>query len=168
MSGLFMLALLILWLIFAIIIGRWIGRRFKQPATRTVGTLITFVVLVPLPVVDELIGMWQFDALCKKGAVFQVDSERIKGKSIRLVVDPSWAKVPNTAIPISYSRYSYRDVSRNEELASYIHYDAQGGWLVHALGLFEGGSVPLVMGKPWCGPADRGALPKAYGFTLTN
>jgi hypothetical protein len=165
MSGLFVLLLAIVWLAIAVWLSRWLGRKAKHSSVQSIIAVFAFSVLLPLPVADELIGMEQFHSLCVEGASVKINAQRIKGKSVRLVVSPSWAPVQGTAIPISYSRYSYIDAATDEELASYVDYNAKGGVLVHALGIVEG-HAPLVIGMPWCGPPNRGQLAATYGFTL--
>lgn len=168
MSGLLMLALFLFWLIVATIVSRWAGRRFGHPTVRVAVALAVFVVLLPLPVGDELIGMWQFNALCSGGAKLKIDAQRIKGKTIRVVIQPSWARAEGVAIPISYSRYSYRDTSTNEELASYTNYHAKGGWLIRSLGLFDS-NVPLLIAQPGCSPAGHsGTFARQFDFNVIN
>lgn len=167
MSGLLMMGLFITWVFVSVILSRWFGRKFRRPTARTAVALATFVVLLVLPVVDELIGMQQFDALCKGGATLKIDAERIKGKTVRVVVEPSWAQVEGMAIPISHSRYSYRDEATNEELASYTLYNAKGGRLVHALGIFES-NAPLISNRSGCSFQGEGHLSRTYQFTLIN
>lgn len=167
MSGLLMLGLLITWISVSVMLSRWLGRRFRHLTARTAVALVSFVVLLLLPVADELIGMRQFDALCKRGATLTIDAERIKGKTVRVVVDPSWARAESTAIPISYSRYSYRDVTTNNELASYTLYNAKGGWLVHVFGIFEG-NEPLILNRSGCSFPGEGHISRTYQFTLIN
>jgi hypothetical protein len=165
MTGLFMLMLAIVWLVLAVLISRSVGRAFKHRSASTITALATFALLLPLPVADELIGIQQFEALCREGAVLTIDAQRIKGRSIRLVVDPKLKRVPGTLIQIRYSRYSYRDASTNEELATYNLYNASGGWLVHALA-FEH-DAPLLT-KSGCSFPGEGQLARTYQFSLIN
>ena len=167
MTGLVMLGLFITWFFISIMLSRWFGRRFRHSSTRAAVALLSFAALLVLPVVDELIGMRQFDALCEGGATLKIDAERIKGKTVRVIVEPSWARVEGTAIPISYSRYSYRNVATNEELASYTLFNAKGGWLVHALRLFES-NEPLISNRSGCSFRGEGHLSRTYQFTLVN
>ncbi len=168
MSGLLMIGLFITWVLASVMLSRWFGCKFCHPTARTAVAFASFVVLLVLPVADELIGMWQLDALCKGGSTLKINAERIRGRTIRVVIRPSWAQAAGTAIPISYSRYSYQDTTTGEELASYTSYDAKGGWLIRSLGLFDS-NVPLVITKPWCAPEGHsGIFAKQYGFNVIN
>lgn len=167
MTGLFMMVLAIVWLVLAILISRSASRVFKHGSARTISALATFALLLPLPVADELIGIHQLDALCRKGAVLTIDAQRIKGRSIRLVVDPIWEPVSGAWIQIRYSRFSYRDASTNEELASYKLYNAGGGWLAHALGI-AGHDAPLLVNQSGCPFSGESHLARTYQFSLIN
>jgi hypothetical protein len=157
----------IAWLVVAILISRSVGRACKHSSARIITALATFALLLPLPVADELIGIQQLNALCRKGAVLTIDAQHIKGRSIRLVVDPIWEPVLGTWIEIRYSRFSYRDASTNEELASYKLYNASGGWLVHALGI-SGHDAPLLVNQSGCSFSGEGHLARTYQFSLIN
>jgi hypothetical protein len=168
MSGLFVAALALAWLAAAIMLSRWVGRRFKQSAWQAAAALAAFALVLPLPVADELIGMRQFATLCQEGAVLKIDAERIKGKSVRLVISPSGARVDSTVIPITYSHFSYRELQTNDELASYQTYSAKGGLVVRALGIFER-DAPLISNRAGCAPQGHAtAFSKQYGFSVVN
>jgi hypothetical protein len=96
---------------------------------------LTVIVLMVLPFVDEVIGGFQFRALCRENAALKIDTERIKGKTIRVVLDPLNRDVKNTVIRIYYSHHSYRDTETGEELASYNDYTVDGGLFFRSLAM---------------------------------
>ena len=165
MSGVLFLLLVVVWFALVLWMSRGLGKWLGGQRGRSLVALVTFSILAPLPLADELIGAWQFKGLCEEASQFKTEETRIKGKTVRIVVDPRHATVPYTAIPIQFSRYSYQDVRTGEELASYTEFDAGAGRLVHFLPILEK-KVPLLIGRPWCGPLERGALPTTLGFTL--
>ncbi len=167
MSGLLMVGLFITWVFVSVMLSRWFARKFRHPTVRTAIALLSFVVLLVLPLVDELIGMQQFDALCEGGATLKIDADAAKGKTVRLVINPSNEILPGQMLVTYHTHMSFRDVGTNQEIASFSTYVVKGGWLIRALGLFDS-SVPLVIGKPWCGPDNEGSLPTRYGFALVN
>lgn len=162
MAGLLSLALIAGWFLAA----RWLARQLtgtmKAGWLRTSTMTLAVLLLMLLPVADEIIGGFQFRALCKEHAVLRVNAEKIKGKTIRVVVDPSNKDLDSTAVRIFYSHSSYRDVDTGEELASTSRYTAKGGLLIRTL---TNTSVnPLTIHPPVCGAG----LPKSYGFKLIN
>lgn len=167
MTGLFMLALTGVWLVIVALLSRWIGRKFKQTTAQAIVSVLSFAVLLPLPVADELIGARQFEALCREGAVLKIDAEKIRGKRVKTDIT-SFGKVAGTAIPVMYSRLLYRDEITNEVLGGYTTYSAKGGWLIRSLGVFDN-NAPLLIGKPGCSPQGHtGTFAKQYGFVAIN
>jgi hypothetical protein len=162
-----LIALSIAWLVAAVRLGRWIGHSVENATARAILFPISFSLLLPAPVADEVVGALQFRAMCRTQAILKIDSNRIKARTVRVVIDPSWARAQNTAIPISYSHFSLKDANTGEDLASYSTLIAKGGWLVRVLGIFDG-NKPLLIGRPWCGSEDRDSLPRTFGFILTN
>lgn len=135
MIGLLFLGVVALWLFTARWLAKRATRRLAQGKLRMAVVLALTAVLIALPLSDEIIGGFQLSALCKKNAVFKVDAERIRGKTVRSVADPSNEDVKGTPIRIYYSHLSYRDIDTNEELASYTRYVAEGGWLIRMLSM---------------------------------
>ena len=168
MAGLLSIALLVGWIIVSILLARRLTSRLKNGLLRAVLMTLAVIVLVALPVADEIIGGFQFRALCRDNAVLKIDAERIKGKTIRVVAEPVEGDkdVDNTSIRIYYSRFSYRDVNSNEELATYSRYVAVSGWLVRVLAM--GNTFPpLTIHPSTCKPNNVGDLSKEFGFKFT-
>jgi hypothetical protein len=136
MSGLMFLAIAGLWVWMVFKLSRFVGKAASRNP-RWHGPLAggLFLVLLPLPVVDEIIGGLQFKALCEKNAVLElrVSAEEIRGKSVRSVVEPSNKDVDGSMVRIYYSRYSYRDPVSGAELLTFARYTAEGGWLIRVL-----------------------------------
>lgn len=167
MTGFFVLALAFVWLVIVITLSHRIGRRFTNSTAQTVAALATFAVLLPLPVVDELIGMQQFEALCREGAVLTLGVKTPEGRVTRYSGQPIDERVSGTAIPILRSHIEYHDVVSGELVAKHERYVAKGGVLIHLLGIFEN-NAPLIIGSPSCS-AERGvALPVQLKFEVIN
>lgn len=167
MTGILLLAVVGLWLALVGGLTRLITRQItSKNLRRLIGT--AFVLLVtPLPVADEIVGGFQFRALCQEGATLKIDPQKARGRAVRVVITPSNELLPSTAIPIRHSHTSFQDVATGEEIAQYDDYDAKGGWLIHSLGISEG-NAPLVIGSSGCIPQNAGTFPKQFGMTLVN
>jgi len=163
MIGLLFWAFLVLWVLAAIWLARRIARTVPQGTARIAAIGALTALFVALPVADEIIGGFQFRSLCAKNAVLNIDAEKISGKTVRLVIDPSNSDVADTAIQIRFSRLSFRDTNTNEELASYFRYTAQGGRLIRVL---AGGHeiTPLTVHPSTC----SARLPDTRNFKLAN
>lgn len=169
MSGLFLLLVVFAWLAAVVLLTHWIMKRvsFKPKVVRAVMALLIFILLLPLPVVDEIIGGYQYRTLCREKAVLRIDAEKAKGRTVRVVIDPSNEILQGTAIMIYHSHLSFRDVNTSEEIASYNRYVAKGGWFIRMLGI-SGNNAPLTIGLPGCSPENSGTFPKQYGLKLIN
>lgn len=133
MGGLIALLVIALWLALCVYLARRIPHWLGMQRLRRVATVVLVPVLLVLPVMDEVIGGFQFRALCRENAVFKVDAEKIKGKTIGIVIEPLNKNVDNTIVRIYYSHHSYRDIETQEELASFNDYTADGGWFFRSL-----------------------------------
>lgn len=167
MAGAVFVALLITWFYLAHRIARKLVSRVQSKQLRFL--LMGFLVagFSALLVIDEIIGGFQFRAICKKKAVLKIDEQKIKGKTIAVVVNPSHQDISGAAISISHSRFGYFDTGTGEELASYSRIEAEGGKLVW---LLAGGHpmpplIPLSKTGNVCSLSDRSDLSKKYEFT---
>lgn len=127
-----------------------------------------FLLLLALPLADEIVGAFQFHALCKANAVLRIDAEKAKGKVARLVITPVKADeiVPGVALPIYHSHFSFVDVVQQEELGQFDRYSVKGGWFFRALG-FSTHSKPLLIQPAACSPGMAASdIAKKYEFTL--
>jgi hypothetical protein len=165
MTGLLVLALFGLWVWAVFKLSRWIGGQVQGGRWRWPIAALVFLVFLPLPILDEIIGGFQFRALCKEKAVLtlNVDEASLKGKTVRDVVEPFNKDIAGTAVRISYSHYSYRDVEDGKELLNFAIFRAKGGWLVRTLS-GQSDMTPLTFNRSTCSP-----LPKTdFGLKLTQ
>ena len=167
MTGLLLLAVVGLWMWACVAITRVVLRQVKSPPSRWLGAPTLFTALLILPLVDEIVGGFQFRALCEKGAVLKIDAEKAKGRTVRVVIQPSNEVVPGQALRTLHSHLSYRIVDSEEEIARYDTYVINGGWFIRALGISNNNS-PLTIDLPAGSPPNRGLLDRTYGFTLIN
>lgn len=123
-----------------------------------------WLIVFPLPVADEVIGGIQFRVLCAMNTGLKIDAEAIKGKTVKIVVDPSNETVRFSPLKIWHSQFSFRDITTNEEYAHYGHYSVDGGLFIRALGISNSNS-PLTIPTPYCrGSVGGKALARLYDF----
>jgi hypothetical protein len=164
MGGLIVLVSLLTWIAVCVALAAWLVRRLRPKRYEGAVASLLFLVILILPVADELAARPKFEALCREGAVLKIDAERIKGKTVRVDISPVNSLVEGMPIPVLYSHFRFRDVRTGEVLAEYETYQARGGFMARATG-FPGG--------PWAGnyscvSDDEGTIPRRYGFTLIN
>ncbi|MDR3054429.1 MAG: hypothetical protein LBU53_03385 [Zoogloeaceae bacterium] len=169
MSGLILLAIIGLFVAVLNFFRKWLFRffdhRLDTHKIRSVANVIFWVLAFTLPISDDIIGGFQFRELCKNGSMLKIDAEKIKGKTVRVVIDPSNEYVSDTITPIRFSHFSYRDVETNEEYASFSRYYAEAGWLLRSYGM---PGSELLTAASSCSPPRFGELHKQYEFSLIN
>ena len=164
-------------LIFLAIVGLWVWLAFK--ASKVVSSWITpgrwrwpvaallFAVLLLLPVADELVALRQVEELCRSGAVLKINEQKIKGRRVKSSADLLNAEVPNIAIPVTYTKFVYREEETNEELASTGRYVINGGVVMRTLGLTE--SPKPLLARSHCAPReDIYEAAERVGFTINS
>jgi len=163
MAGLLAIGLLVGWLAVAVWLATRLTGKLKNRPLRFALMISIVFVLVALPVADEIIGGFQFRALCRDNAVLKINAEKIKGKTVWMAIDPSNKDLNNTAVRIYYSRVSYRDMVTGEELGSNSAYAAMSGHLVRLLAMGNE-MAPLTIHPSTC--SGPGSLPtsKKYEF----
>ena len=169
MTGIFLLLVIGAWLGVAIVLTKVLTRRLRPGAMRGSAGAVLFVGLLVLPVLDEVIGGFQFRALCAKSPSFRVGVDKPEGRSTRVSFQPANELVAGTTIPIYHSRIDYTDVKTGELVVSFDEYVAKGGLLIRALGISES-NAPLTLGRPACSPQTvRGeSVKRTLKFSVIN
>lgn len=158
MTGILFLGVVILWIGIAIALARAMTRNVTPGVKRTVAGVLVFALLLPLPVADEIVGGFQLRTLCREGAVARYDEERLRGRTVRMRLEPNpgapsvlqtpTRRVP-ALIPIEEQTEEWIDVSTGEVLLSQKAYSARGGLLIRTLGISNSDS-PLTIDPRWC------------------
>ena len=137
MTGLLLLIVAAVWLWVVIWFANKIGRLLPKKWWGLAAKLSVAALLLPLPLIDEIVGGMQFAELCKQHDVIQVDRERAKGKTVYLLDQPStW--IENLAVPVRLQKTTFVDVTTREPVLNYVMVYAEGGKLIHALKISEG------------------------------
>jgi hypothetical protein len=168
MTGLLLISVAAAWFFVARFIAKKAVVKMAPGAKRTALMVTIIAVLMALPLIDEIIGGFQFRALCAEGAVLKIDAEKIRGKAVEAKIKPANESMRGTAIPIYHTRVAFFSTATSEVLASYETYVAKGGWFIRALGISET-SAPLTIGLPSCSP-ELGAykIAEKYQFEISK
>lgn len=166
MTGLLLIAIFGMWLFVVAFISRWATRRFKSRTMTIVSGTVAFWVLLPAPLIDELIGKWQFESLCKKYAVVEIDERNATNRRVVTEIREIDKYVEGTAVKIRIDPYVYRDEETNKIVVSYHTLHAQGGWLIRFLGISET-NAPLLF-RSGCAPVERYAFKEKFNIKVIN
>lgn len=166
MTGLLLIVVVAIWI--AIVI--WLARKFvsflPDRSWRRFVQLGVFVMLFPLPLVDEIVGGWQFARLCKQHGTIQVDREKVKGATIYYVPTDS-VDIKGLWLPVRHQAWRHVYKSTGAMAMQYDSFHATGGWLIRTLRISEG-NVPLLF-RDSCYPQENPvALMKSLDVTTLD
>ncbi len=169
MTGIVLLAVVGLWLWVCIAVARALLRQLRPQPWRWLAAASLFALMLVAPVGDEIVGGFQFRALCEKYAVFRVGVERPEGRVTRFSANSPNETVPGTAITIYHTAIDYTDVQTGESVVKFDRYLAQGGVFIRTLGISQS-NAPITMERPSCSPEQaRGeSVHRTLKFTVIN
>ena len=108
----------------------------------------------PLMVADEIVGKYQFEALCDANGIQGVDVSKARGKRVKIQYSER-RLVEKTIMPIKTSDVFFRDVDNGEVLIHHQNYYAVGGWLMRYTPLSMGSPQPMLFHGNGCGFKNR-------------
>lgn len=168
MSGIYLLFVAVIWVLVVILLSKTIAKKLPSVTWRIPIAIVIFVVLFPLPLIDEIIGGRQFAQLCKDNSTIQVDRVTAVGRTVYFAPQPN-LEIKGTWVRVVLRPQRFVDVTTGETVLSYNELIAAGGQFIRALGISEGG-MPLTF-RGTCVPANRpGSVQtfKSYGINYVE
>ena len=156
MAGLIFLVVLIAFIALLVWVGDLIAKRLAISNGWRLLLLRGSVVAGAffLLIGDELIGWYQFSAICRQHSAFEMGVSDPVGRTARFQAAPDRELLKSTAIPIYRTRISYFDIQTGELLVALERFEAKGGWLVTLLGVSES-DHPILLHRATCSPESR-------------
>ena len=151
MGGLIFLFLFLLWLTVCIYVAWQAPYWFAMRKLRWLVSVLVFALLLPLPLIDEIVGGWQFKKLCDVHNVIKIDKEKIRGSTIYYEPEPN-VDLKNAWVSIRLQQWSH-SYANGVMAMQYASLHANGGWLVRKLSMSES-SAPLLFGAS-CYPTEN-------------
>jgi hypothetical protein len=158
MTGLLLLGVIGIWMVIVILLAIRLGKFFKKAWLRYLVSALTIAVLLPLPIMDELITAPQFEKLCAENAKLKFDPERVRGKTIYFVGEDPPPPLSVGFLHGYYQRWRYLDAATKEELILSNSYHIKGGIFIRTLGISET-NAPLTM-RSYCAPKEEASQKK--------
>src|SRR3954470_14731785 len=115
MIGLAILGFLILWLVAVGLIAAAIFRRLPVTPWRLPAVIISYLVVVPMPVTDEIIGAIQFKQACNKHPDIHVERAKAAGRTVYLADIPE-EDIHPAAVPIQIQHWRFVDATSAETI----------------------------------------------------
>lgn len=133
MSGIILLIILGIWFFIVKALARLCVIKM-QPGTKKTSThIILFILIFIAPVLDEIIGGFQFRAMCTPENMLVYEPEKIMGRTIRPKDTPNYS-IDNKIIPMRVTHSQWVDSATGEVLIEHKIFYAKGGWLSRSLG----------------------------------
>lgn len=150
MSGLILLAVVIPLVWGLIWLATRIASKVQQPLARAAIKWSVLLVLLTLPFIDEIIGKYQFEALCKANGIGSADVSRARGKKVKLEIGER-KLLEGTVMPIKVEDWTYIDPGTSEILMRHKDYFALGGWLMRFTPIGMGSQHSMLFPGNGCG-----------------
>jgi hypothetical protein len=165
MSGILSIGIVVIWFLIVIAIASRVGSGISDRWRWLFRTAVFCGVLV-LPVADEIIGGFQFRALCKENASeFRLGVKNPQGRTTKLTINPPNHYLPGKAIPIRHSHSEYHDIATGELVMAYDRYVAKGGMLISAI---WSSNKPILIDASTCSPERGQAAHITLKFNVLN
>ena len=156
MGGLIFLAVIGLWVAFVLWLSRFIFKKLPRQWWRIPTSIMLFVVLLLLPVIDELVGGRQFKQLCEANSTIHVDRATAVGRTVYLALTPE-VEIKGTWVRVVLWPVRFVDATTGEVVVSYNRLQAVGGRFLK----ISEGHVPLTFDGT-CEPGDQYTLEKLF------
>lgn len=149
MTGIYLLFVAAIWFAVVILLSKIIAQKLPTATWRLPVAVVIFAALLPLPLIDEIVGGRQFEQLCKANSTIQVDRVTAVGKTVYLDQQPD-VEIKGKWLRFVLKPWRFVDATTGEPVVSYNTLMADGGQFIQVLGISEGG-VPLTF-KGSCEP----------------
>ncbi len=160
MMGLYVLFIAVVWLAIALAIAHAVTSRIKSEGLRTIATLMVGALLLPLPLIDEIIGKQQFEKLCKEYSTIQVDRSKAVGKTVYLATTAD-VEIKGKWLRILLKPWRFVDATTGETVVRYNTLTVSGGRVAQTFGFSEA-RVPLTFANHDCAPKNPPASAQAF------
>lgn len=168
MTVLFVLLAASAWAALSAALSFAVTKRIKTISTRRLFAAALWAVLLPLPVIDELIGVLQFDRLCGDNQQVHIAAAGAEGRTVFLKASPARSE-EGTFVPVLIQPWRFVDANTGELVVSFNTLSAGAGQLAR-ISRISGSGTPLTF-RGTCLPSNAPMSEKAFsrlGITLID
>ena len=133
----FLFLLLLLWGSVSLAMSLWFSGLIPNPRWRKAFMMVMALIFFASPFVDEVIGKYQFEALCKANGIESADVSKARGKRVKAIYSER-RLIERSIVPINVSDHVFQDVDSGEVLIQSKDYYAMGGWFMRYTPVREG------------------------------
>ncbi len=141
MGGLIIVFVLCIWILLANVIAKFFLSRIKLEAgiKKRLAHIGFFVLVFIAPVADEIIGGFQFRAMCAPDNLLIYDADKVRGASVQYKDVPSYS-VDDMILPVRVTQGEWVNPDSGEVLITHRIFYSSGGWLSRLIRFPEGNS----------------------------
>jgi len=154
MIGLAFLAVITLWGFVCYKLAVFVFRVNENATIKRVCVSFLTAFFLLLPIADEIVGGFQFRALCKAEASAAIYDEEIIGK-VLVSVGAADYELSGYVLPITKLVFSYQDFDNKDIVISWNYFKAKGGFVSRSLN-FLGSDAPYTF-NGICAPEVSGS-----------
>jgi hypothetical protein len=147
MGGLIALFIVIVWFLIVLLIALFIANKMKSLMQKMAAMGLIIVTLLPLPLIDEILGKQEFEQLCRDNENVYIDKITAVGRTVYLEYSPV-EYVNNKWLRIRVKNRRFLDLATNELVLSYKEFEAERTW-------FTGNSGTPFLFKGTCEGEDK-------------
>lgn len=134
MSGIIILIVLLLWGFVVKKVSYYCVYKMQTGNKKVVVQGVVFLLVFIAPVVDDILGGFQFRAMCSPENLLEYDAEKIAGKTIKTIPTKNY-HVDNILVPIWVTHTRWVDYTTGEILIDHKIMYSKGGWLSRSIGI---------------------------------
>lgn len=155
MAEILILVVLGIWGSLLFSAGYFLAARIKKRWIRAAIGVAVLGVFFTLPILDELKGQQEFEALCKSGGIYKI-LPNAEGKKFDLLYSSTdFKRLAGYARPVDEKTVTYSDAASGEVIATAKAYAAGGGWLVQKRIIALSSTSGPLFGREQCFPPDQ-------------
>ena len=147
MGGLIFFAVIGIWFFIVLALIIWLAKKLPEKWWRIPLSFLVFVVFLILPIVDEIVGGWQFQRLCEVNSTINFDKETADGRTVYLA-ETSDVGIKNMWVHITLKPWRFLDVATDDLIISYNTLKANNSFV----GKFMSQEGVPILFKGWCEP----------------
>lgn len=165
MIGLLFLTTIALWLFACVWLSTKVGNLVADSRWQPPTKVFSLIALLSSPFLDEVIGKYQFEKLCKTNGIESADVSKAHGRKVKVEYGDR-VPVRETILPIKESDVSFRDADTDEILIRHKNYYASGGWLMRYTWLSLGSNHTMLFDGSTCDIRKEQKIFKANSITF--
>ena len=132
MIGIILLFLVAVWGVISILISVGIAKLLLKKKKQAILVVPLAIILFILPLIDEILGSFQFANLCKELPTVEFNEKN--NVSGVVYVEDTVTEVKSSFVPIVKESFVFKDVNTKKRIVSSLSYSAKAGWFVKKLG----------------------------------